>query len=326
MTHLTPMTDNEYQRFWDNAVPLYADEKVGAGHWSPENAMSKSLQDHTALLPDGIHTPDHHLFTIWNDNDKNVGYLMVAIKDFGAGKQAYIYKIFIWEGFRRRGYAKAAFLALEKIVADWGYDALLLHVFGDNSAALKLYTQLGYITTDVNMAKTVETHGIIHSKSETLPLTHLTPMTQNEYQQFWDNAIPLFADEKVRAGHWSAENALNESTQAFSALLPDGIATPNHHLFTIRNKDEDNIGYLFVAVKDFGAGDQVYIYEVFIWEAFRRRGYAKGAFLALEKVVDEWGYDTLLLHVFGHNVAAIALYKTLGYLTTDVNMAKKITR
>ena len=254
MTHLTPMTDNEYQRFWDNAVPLYADEKVRAGHWSPENALTKSRQDHTALLPDGIHTPDHHLFTIWNDNEENVGYLMVAIKDFGAGNQVYIYKIFIWEEFRRRGYAKAAFLALEKIVADWGYDALLLHVFGDNSAALMLYTQLGYITTDVNMAKQ------ILEKSEPQLAIHLTAMTDNEYQRFWDNAVPLFADEKVRAGHWSAENALDQSTQAFTSILPDGLATAAHHLFTVRNENQENVGYLFVAVKDFGAGDQVYFY------------------------------------------------------------------
>jgi ribosomal protein S18 acetylase RimI-like enzyme len=150
-------------------------------------------------------------------------------------------------------------------------------------------------------------------------------MTPDEYQRFWDNAVPLFADEKVRAGHWSPQNALEQSTAAFTALLPDGLNTPKNHLLTVRNEDEENVGYLFVAIKDFGTGEQVYIYEIFIWEAYRRRGYAKDAFLALEEVVAEWGYDTLALHVFGHNTAAIALYQKLDYFTTDVNMAKKIS-
>ena len=39
----------------------------------------------------------------------------------------------------------------------------------------------------------------------------------------------------------------------------------------------------------------------------------------------ELGVDDIALHVFAHNEAAQALYRALGYLTTGINMRKRIT-
>ena len=37
------------------------------------------------------------------------------------------------------------------------------------------------------------------------------------------------------------------------------------------------------------------------------------------------GFDTIALHVSGHNQAGRALYEKMGYEITNINMAKKLT-
>ncbi len=48
-----------------------------------------------------------------------------------------------------------AFQALEIKVRELGLHTIALHVFGHNHAARAMYEKLGYITTNVQMLKTV---------------------------------------------------------------------------------------------------------------------------------------------------------------------------
>ena len=45
---------------------------------------------------------------------------------------------------------------------------------------------------------------------------------------------------------------------------------------------------------------------------------------ALEETVRALGLDEIRLHVFGHNGAARALYRKLGFVETNVMMAKQL--
>ena len=74
-----------------------------------------------------------------------------------------------------------------------------------------------------------------------------------------------------------------------------------------------------------GAKPIMFIYDFRIDEAHRRKGYGEQAMLAAEVQAKALGYDTIALHVFGHNHAARALYEKLGYEITNINMAKKLT-
>jgi ribosomal protein S18 acetylase RimI-like enzyme len=66
---------------------------------------------------------------------------------------AFIWDIVIRPEYRGRGYGRAALEALEALVGALGYDAIRLHVFGDNDAAYHLYRSVGYSETDVSMVK-----------------------------------------------------------------------------------------------------------------------------------------------------------------------------
>jgi ribosomal protein S18 acetylase RimI-like enzyme len=69
----------------------------------------------------------------------------------------------------------------------------------------------------------------------------------------------------------------------------------------------------------------VWIYDLEIFERFRRKGYAKRTLEAAEREAKELGIDQMELHVFGHNAPARALYEKAGYAPTSIVMAKQLS-
>ena len=67
-----------------------------------------------------------------------------------------------------------------------------------------------------------------------------------------------------------------------------------------------------------------FVYDVEVKSELRRQGYARAAFTALEPIVKALGLSSIGLHVFGHNPGAQALYRSLGYGITGVNMLKQL--
>lgn len=57
--------------------------------------------------------------------------------------------------FRRKGFAKETFKALERTLQGLNVNDIRLHVFRKNKAAQSLYTQLGFETTSTHMRKTI---------------------------------------------------------------------------------------------------------------------------------------------------------------------------
>ncbi|MEO7022532.1 MAG: GNAT family N-acetyltransferase, partial [Ktedonobacteraceae bacterium] len=126
-------------------------------------------------------------------------------------------------------------------------------------------------------------------------------------------------------GRWNEEEALREATREYQQLLPQGLLTPKQYLFMIVNEQlSKNVGILWFALRDQAGQQQAFVYDVEIFEEFRRRGYASQAFQLLETRATELGATAIGLHVFGHNVAAREMYEKLGYVTTNIQMVKKL--
>lgn len=153
-TRLLRMTAPAYARFRDEAVATYAQSNVDAGRWPAEGALERSRQEHARLLPQGLQTPGHHLFTIHDDEaGQDVGVLWLAVTEHPTGRSGYVYEVSVAPEHRRRGHARAAFLALEHIGQALGLSDIGLHVFANNPGAQALYRSLGYETTGINMRK-----------------------------------------------------------------------------------------------------------------------------------------------------------------------------
>src|SRR5205823_809654 len=61
---LDPMTEPEFGPFRESGVRGYAQDKVDSGEWAPDEALDLSRADYRRLLPNGLQSPDQHLFTV----------------------------------------------------------------------------------------------------------------------------------------------------------------------------------------------------------------------------------------------------------------------
>jgi ribosomal protein S18 acetylase RimI-like enzyme len=156
--------------------------------------------------------------------------------------------------------------------------------------------------------------------------TQLRRMNEAEYERFRETSIREYAQANIAAGRWLVEAALERSRDAYERLLPKGLKTPGQHLFTVHDDDQRvDVGVLWLAVTEQPGGLSTgYVYDVAIAPEHRRQGHARAAFLALEAVAREMGLAEIGLHVFWNNEGAQALYRSLGYEPTGINMHKKL--
>ena len=157
-------------------------------------------------------------------------------------------------------------------------------------------------------------------------MLRLVPMSEATYQAYLEVTVREYAEDKIKAGNWQPEEALERSAQEFRKYLPDGVATKGNTLYDIEDEALGiKVGMIWLGRIMQGTKPAMFIYDFVIDEAHRRKGYGGQAMLAAEVQAKALGYDTIALHVFGHNHAARALYEKLGYEITNVNMAKKLT-
>lgn len=153
----------------------------------------------------------------------------------------------------------------------------------------------------------------------------LVPMTEPEYQLFAERSVGAYAAARVAAGEWGADRSLHLAAKEFHGLLPDGLATPGHHLFTLRvEAGGPPVGTIWYAEQLGGRTPTAFLYDIEILPAFQRRGYGMEAMLALEADVVRRGLTGIGLRVFGHNRTALALYERAGYVATSIAMFKPL--
>jgi RimJ/RimL family protein N-acetyltransferase len=158
-------------------------------------------------------------------------------------------------------------------------------------------------------------------------VVELTPLPEGRFPEFREHVAVHYAKDKVDAGAWSPEEAPRRARADLDALLPNGTSTRDHFLYEIRDASTaEEVGTLWFAVQDGGAGRGVWIYDIEIHAPFRRKGYAREALEAAEKKAADLGASKIELHVFGHNGAARALYEAAGYAPTSIVMSKQLHR
>ena len=157
-------------------------------------------------------------------------------------------------------------------------------------------------------------------------MVHLKPMTESEFQVYRKGAVEEYARQRVREGDWQPADAQQKAEQEFLRMLPEGVHTQNQYLLSIQaDQTELNVGMTWFAVRGKAPPLSAFIYDFMIYEQFRQRGYGTQALSALDEKAKELGIDTIALHVFGYNQAAIALYQKAGYAITVLQMAKKMS-
>lgn len=152
-------------------------------------------------------------------------------------------------------------------------------------------------------------------------MTILRQMSSTEFEQYIDNAVKVYAQEKIESGNWTEDEAFHKSKSEYNKLLPSGVYSNNNHLFSILNEANEVIGMIWLCEKGNGSA---FIYDISIYEDYQCKGYGLRAMEEIESKARTLGLEKIELHVFGHNTRAISLYEKLNYKATNILMSKKI--
>ena len=148
------MTEAAFAAYLSRSIPEYAEEKVRAGSWHPDDALRMSQEGHDKFLPEGMATPGHFLFELVEVSTNHVvGNLWLFINDKAHPPRSWIYDIAIEERHQRRGLGRAALKLAENEMRRRGSTLMELHVFGWNARAVSLYEKSGYEYVDMVMSK-----------------------------------------------------------------------------------------------------------------------------------------------------------------------------
>lgn len=157
-------------------------------------------------------------------------------------------------------------------------------------------------------------------------MVRLEKMAAEDFDAYIEKLTANYAKDNVRSGRWTREEALEKSVSQINSLLPEGIETQNHVFFSIVDEGTgDAVGYIWLHVAPGEGHKKAFIYDLIIFEKFRKRGYGRAALVALEEYAKEKGIASISLHVFAHNAAALSLYRKMGYEVTSMNMTKNIS-
>lgn len=145
------------------------------------------------------------------------------------------------------------------------------------------------------------------------------------FREYREQLAREYAEDKVKAGVWSQAEAEGRASRELDELLPEGPATRDHFLYSVRDDDlPAEVGIVWITVKNSGVGRSLWIYDIIIHEQFRRRGYGRRTLELVDAKARELGASKVELHVFGHNEGARALYEQMGYGVTSIIMAKQL--
>ncbi|WP_437578773.1 GNAT family N-acetyltransferase [Sorangium sp. So ce887] len=142
----------ELDAFVELVVCSYADERASAMDARTEDAQRNARSQVEALLPQGLATPDHHLYSVLEGNAA-VGHLWIGVTHVDGFRSAFIYDIHLREDARGRGLGRRVMALAEEAAHGLGARDIELHVFAQNSRARRLYESLGYRVTSLSMRK-----------------------------------------------------------------------------------------------------------------------------------------------------------------------------
>lgn len=143
---------------------------------------------------------------------------------------------------------------------------------------------------------------------------------------FLERSTSEYVRERIEAGdspEYAAERAAQSNTQYF----PGGTPAEGQLVFEVVDDGAgagEVVGTLWLGPFSPEHPTAWWVFDVEIVAEKRGHGYGRLAMQLAEVAAREHGAEKLGLNVFGHNAVAQNLYRSLGYETTAINMAKPL--
>jgi ribosomal protein S18 acetylase RimI-like enzyme len=152
-----------------------------------------------------------------------------------------------------------------------------------------------------------------------MPLT-LHPISVAEFDAFFAHFRERYITERMEADRFTRSEAEEFVAVQHQAILPLGAATPGHELLWAVDADGQRIGLAWLYIN--GMMRQAFLYQIEVFEPFRRRGLGRELLAAAEELATSRGARTIALNVFATNQPAIGLYQAAGFATVSQSMCK----
>ena len=141
MIRLRKMTEEEFLRFKEYSTADYAKDLMSRESLDVDQAFAMAVKDFSEALPDGLETQGQFLMTIEEvQNHMTVGCLWFHYEE----QQVFLDDFLIHEAERRKGYATAALLEMERMAKADGCTESVLFVWDHDPEAAALYRRCGY--------------------------------------------------------------------------------------------------------------------------------------------------------------------------------------
>lgn len=149
-----------------------------------------------------------------------------------------------------------------------------------------------------------------------VPEVTLTPLTEEDREEYFREEIANYADQQVRDAGWPRRDALDRARAEFTPVLEREYAAAvelDHRLWSAKAPDGRSVGWLWVKSIDDMPVTSLYLEQITVAADCRRLGYGLAMLTALEELLAAQGVEELRLHVYVANESARALYAAAGY-------------
>jgi ribosomal protein S18 acetylase RimI-like enzyme len=148
-------------------------------------------------------------------------------------------------------------------------------------------------------------------------------MRAEAYPAFFEEAVAFYAAENIAVGRWRAVEALDLSRGETEGMFSQGLETPDQYIFEIfAAVEQEPVGYVWVAAVPNGTAKAAFVVQLKIHPKSQRQGHARAALGFVEQLARQLGLSGMALQVFAPNPAAQALYESVGYKVSSINMIK----
>jgi ribosomal protein S18 acetylase RimI-like enzyme len=153
----------------------------------------------------------------------------------------------------------------------------------------------------------------------------LEPMPPEQFEEFTNVSSASHAADSAASGRWLAHESEQLARAELARLLPQRAATPDHHFYEIKSKPAGRVlGFVWLASMPRGSVRVAFVFQLFVYPEYRRQGHGRAAMAQVEKLAEGMGLTGVALNVSGSNSAAQALYRSLGYVVTNLSMHKPL--
>ena len=274
-----------------------------------DDAATQTQLYFTELLPDGLLTHTSRVLQIVDEEGVDHGSIWMA---FASGR-LFLIDVAGVESLAAQEADKIWALVRAVATAE-RVTQISAGVFPGDASALRLLDGRGFVVSSIEMLL----ESLPERAAERLPErpdadpVSVVPMSAERYPRFAAASEAGFAAELAASGRLTVDEAAAEAQRQFAKELPDGLDTPGQELFTASVAGEE-VGVLWLGLRSRDGRPHVFVLDIEVASDQRRRGYGRALMHAAEREARRLGSDSIGLHVFGFNGAAVELYEQLGY-------------